>query len=667
MRATPEEPKTTSRTGTAHSRLASSLLRACGLLKCATAKNLRTLPLSGLLISLILFCVSHRTEAALQDEVRINAGGAQYTDSKGQTWGADQFFSGGFTYTTALPISGTTSQPLFQTERSGTFSYKIPVPPGRFRVTLYFAEIYFATYGKRIFTVSAEGSPVLSLLDVAQGAGPNAALEKTFDVETVDGSLDLGFLPKLENPKLSAIRIVHLREGPAPILGVLAPPDFTAGTAPTSATFAGTVTGRAAVDPSYRSVWEQTEGPALAEILDPTATSTSIRFTTPGIYSFRLSASCDNSNASGSTQVIVQGDTTAQPPVRIRCGGPAYTDSTGKLWLADQFFKGGGTFSTTGAVSGTQDATLYLSERFGTFGYQIPVRNGLYSVRIHLAEIYFKTVGSRLFNITAEGKPYGLQVDIVQRSGFMSAGVMNERIQVKDSVLNLEFLPAKDNPKVSAIELIPIALDPIPLQIDPGPDIVLQLPNDSTLLQARLISSSPSDPSTLYRWIQTAGALLTALDTPGAIATLARFPSAGSYRFKVQISSNSQQASAEVGVLVLAEVLPPFGVQTSMNPPTGPVPSEAQLKALVSGVPSNQISGWPGNWIQTDGLSTATLTTPFAPTCLASFKEPGLYTFRYSATYNGTTASSEISVLAPGDTAGQSVIRIRAGGGAYKD
>ena len=667
MRATPKEPKTNNRTGTANSRLASSLLQACGFLKCAAAKTLRALPFSGLLISVLLLCVSPRTEAALQDEVRINAGGAQYTDSKGQTWGADQFFSGGFTYTTAQPISGTTSQPLFQTERSGAFSYKIPVPPGRFRVTLYFAEIYFSTYGKRIFTVSAEGSPVLSLLDVAQSAGLNAALEKTFDVETVDGSLDLGFLPKLENAKLSAIRIVHLREGPAPILGVLAPADFTASTAPTSATFAGTVAGRAAVDPSYRSVWEQTEGPALAEILDPTAASTSIRFTTPGIYSFRLSASCYSSTASASTRVIVPGDTTAQPSVRIRCGGPAYTDSTGKLWLADQFFKGGGTFSSTGAVQSTPDTNLYLTERFGAFGYQIPVRNGLYTVRVHLAEIYFKTVGSRVFNITAEGKPFGPSVDIVQKSGFMRAAVLSELVQVKDSVLNLEFLPLTENPKASAIELIPIALDPIPLQIDPGPDIVLQLPNDSTRLQARLISSSPSDPSAVCRWVQTAGALLSTLDTPSALATLARFPAAGAYRFKVQVSSNSQQASAEVGVLVLAEVLPPFGVQTSVTPPTGPVPSEAQLKASVSGVPSTQVSGWPGGWIQTDGPSTATLTTPSSPTCLASFKEPGLYTFRYSATYNSTTASSEISVLAPGDTSGQSVIRIRAGGGAYKD
>jgi large repetitive protein len=166
----------------------------------------------------------------------------------------------------------------------------------------------------------------------------------------------------------------------------------------------GTVTGRAPVDPSYRSVWEQVEGPALAEIRDPTADSTSVRFTAPGIYRFRLTASCYSSTASATTRVLVPGDTTAQPAVRIRCGGAAYTDSTGQLWLADQFFKGGGAFSSTGTVQGTRDAPLYLSERFGSFGYHIPVRNGLYSVRIHLAEIYFKSVGSRVFNITGRGQ-----------------------------------------------------------------------------------------------------------------------------------------------------------------------------------------------------------------------------------------------------------------------
>jgi hypothetical protein len=238
---------------------------------------------------------------------------------------ADQIFSGGLTYATDKPISGTTSQPLLQTERSGAFSYNIPVSSGRFRVTLYFSKTYCASYGKRIFTVNAEGSSVLSRLDVAQIAGPNAAMEKTFDVETADGLINLAFILNIQNANLFVLRIVHLRGRPAPVLGVLTPADFTAAILPSSATFAGTLTGPAAVDPSYRSVWEQTEGLALAEFLDPAAASISIRFNTDGIYSFRLSASCYSSTTGGSTRVNVPGDTTGQPPLRLRCGGSTYT------------------------------------------------------------------------------------------------------------------------------------------------------------------------------------------------------------------------------------------------------------------------------------------------------------------------------------------------------
>jgi len=671
MKATPIEPKATDYSDShcaeaAGSRLHRQSSQAFRFLQRGT-ETIRSVLFSGLLIFLTLLGVPLCGWAALQDEVRINAGGGKFIDDKGQVWSADQFFSGGYSYAISRSISGTTSQALFQTERTGAFSYKIPVAPGRFRVTLYFAEIYFDTFGKRIFTVNAEGSPVLTRLDVAQAAGPDAALERTFEVETTDGSLDLAFLPNLENAKLSAIRIVHLREGPAPILGVIAPQDFTAGTAPTQVELAGTVTGRAPIDPSYRSVWEQVEGPALAEIRDPTADSTSVRFTAAGIYRFRLTASCYSSTASAVTRVLVPGDTTAQPPVRIRCGGTAYTDSTGQLWLADQFFKGGGTFSSTGTIQGTRDATLYLSERFGSFGYHIPVRNGLYTVRIHLAEIYFKSVGSRVFNIMAEGRPFGSAVDIFQRSGFMTAGVIGELVQVKDSLLSLEFLSVKENPKVSAIELIPFALDPSPLQVDAGQDIVIQLPKDSALLQTRLVSTAANDPGAVFRWTQTAGALPATLDMPSATSSLARFPAPGAYRFKIEVAIGSQLASAEVGVLVLAEVLPPFGVQTNAASPAGPVPSETQLNAVVAGVPRNQAGAWTGIWTQTDGPVAARLANAASPNCLVQFAEPGLYTFRYSATYNASTASSQLSVLAPGETTGQSAIRIRAGGGSYKD
>lgn len=36
-----------------------------------------------------------------------------------------------------------------------------------------------------------------------------------------------------------------------------------------------------------------------------------------------------------------------QEPIRVHCGGPAYTDSKGQFWQADTGFNGGTTSSTT--------------------------------------------------------------------------------------------------------------------------------------------------------------------------------------------------------------------------------------------------------------------------------------------------------------------------------
>ena len=45
--------------------------------------------------------------------------------------------------------------------------------------------------------------------------------------------------------------------------------------------------------------------------------------------------------------------------VRVKCGGPAYTDSKGQVWSADMDSNGGLVSTVTGPVSGTNDPTLF--------------------------------------------------------------------------------------------------------------------------------------------------------------------------------------------------------------------------------------------------------------------------------------------------------------------
>jgi Malectin domain len=59
-----------------------------------------------------------------------------------------------------------------------------------------------------------------------------------------------------------------------------------------------------------------------------------------------------------------------------------------RTWAADQFFTGGIGFSDTSKeIANTLDDTIYQSERWGEFSYEIPVPTGNYEIIAHLAEM----------------------------------------------------------------------------------------------------------------------------------------------------------------------------------------------------------------------------------------------------------------------------------------
>ena len=58
-------------------------------------------------------------------------------------WSADNFFTGGSTYSiTKIPVMNTVDDPIYQSERVGTFSYAIPVPIGTYEINIHLAELY---------------------------------------------------------------------------------------------------------------------------------------------------------------------------------------------------------------------------------------------------------------------------------------------------------------------------------------------------------------------------------------------------------------------------------------------------------------------------------------------------------------------------------------------
>ncbi|MEM8898991.1 MAG: malectin domain-containing carbohydrate-binding protein, partial [Bacteroidota bacterium] len=143
--------------------------------------------------------------------VRINAGGAAYTNSSGLEFEADKYYLGNTSeFTVSNEIAGTTDDVLYQTERWGyEFSYQIPVINGEYNIVLHFAEVYWKEAGKRQFDISVEGDEYFSAYDIYQQYGENSvAVEVLNGVMVADGVLNLSFLSRKHMAKISAIEVI---------------------------------------------------------------------------------------------------------------------------------------------------------------------------------------------------------------------------------------------------------------------------------------------------------------------------------------------------------------------------------------------------------------------------------------------------------------------------
>jgi hypothetical protein len=140
--------------------------------------------------------------------VSINAGG-----SATGSFTADQYFSGGSTYTNTATIDtsqvGSVPAAVFQSERYGAMTYTIPNRSGAQTVTLYFAETYLTAAGQRSFNVSVNGAAALSNFDIfASAGGANRAIARSFNTTAnSSGQVVIQFTAVTENPKINGITV----------------------------------------------------------------------------------------------------------------------------------------------------------------------------------------------------------------------------------------------------------------------------------------------------------------------------------------------------------------------------------------------------------------------------------------------------------------------------
>ena len=178
-----------------------------------------------------------------------------------------------------------------------------------------------------------------------------------------------------------------------------------------------------------------------------------------------LPAHCDDEDCDELSDAIVvsgsSGGTTAK--IAINSGGPAV-----ESFVADTDFAGGrnGTPSTSMDISGVTNPApeeVYLTQRVGTgigsFGYFIPnlIPGARYNVRLHFAEGFFTTPGSRSFNVALNGQNVLSNFDIWQAAQATNKAVIREFSVKADryGLIMIQFLVgAKDLPSVRGIELL---------------------------------------------------------------------------------------------------------------------------------------------------------------------------------------------------------------------
>lgn len=147
--------------------------------------------------------------------------------------------------------------------------------------------------------------------------------------------------------------------------------------------------------------------------------------------------------------------------IRVKCGGPAYTDSKGQAWSADMDFNGGLVSTVTGPVSGTTDPTLFQEGRMagdtGPLVYTFPVANGSYHANLYFAELYSGDafVGGRVFNVKVEGTTVLQNFDIFKAAGVNTALIKGVDFAVTNGTATVELdnVPGHDRGKIAAIEI----------------------------------------------------------------------------------------------------------------------------------------------------------------------------------------------------------------------
>jgi len=367
--------------------------------------------------------------------IRVNAGGGAYTDTAGRTWAADTSYIGGYPWSVAA-VAGVDAE--YQTVRYGTFGYNFTVPNGSYTVVLKFAEVSYNTPGAREFNVAVNNTPVLTDFDIISVSGGRMVpVDKAFPVAVTNGQISIQFSAVAgDPPAVNAIEILP----------------FTV-SSPATTVVAGKTLQFTASGPVNWSVL-----PAGSGSIDASGLFTAPA-TVPSSAIQVVATSLFDGTASIATAVTITPaafNALAAPVVRINAGGPAFTDVSGNLWLADTDFAGGQPWVTASPISRNANDAMYQAVRYGNwFTYTIPVANGTHTVTLDFAEVSQATAGTRQFNVAINGVAVLINFDIFAAAGGALKPIQKSfTVNVTGGSIAIVFTSgAANSPAVNGVEI----------------------------------------------------------------------------------------------------------------------------------------------------------------------------------------------------------------------
>jgi hypothetical protein len=421
---------------------------------------------------------------------------------------------------------------------------------------------------------------------------------------------------------------------------VAAPPVANAGADQSITTSTATLTGSGVGSGStiVGYLWTKISGIG-GNITSQTSATTGLTGLNVGTYVFRLTVT-DNlgATATDDIQVIVG---TSAAGLKINSGGPLFTNSGTETWTADQYFGTSSTSTSYGtAIAGTTRDSLYQADRYAVnLTYSIPVSTGQYLVRLHFAETFFASVGSRIMNISIEGGQGVLNgYDIFASVGYATADVKTfSGITVTDGTLNISLTGTADQAKICGIEVIQVNIPPT---VNAGTDQTISI----TTVSLSGTASDTDGTIASYAWTKISGTGGT-IASPSSSSTSVTGLSGGSHAFRLFVTDNQGGTRDDTLNVTVSNTSPTAnaGADQSITLPT------SQVTLTGSGSdPGGSIASYA--WTKLTGTG-GTVTSPSSATTTFTGLSAGTYTLRLLVTDNlGATAADTVQITVNAST-----------------